>query len=494
MYQINDSVLKLYKSPVIPAGLTTSNHLSEAYLTEPEMIESVMAYAMGKSSKKGILNMITGGTNNIHYVNDRQYTWFLHAQTDRAIEVTGNFSDGGSVPGISASTFRVKMAEKWFSYGDILVSDNGTQVRVQREPAQDGLDFVYTLQLTEPDLTRFIDPTQIAAGAKFSKDFSAYSEYEIKGGSTNYVAPFPLRNQLNLLRKSYKVTRSAATDVMIIELPHPEDPNTKTKLWTKYSEWNALVQWQEEIERSYLYSTLSKDTTLNLGENYLKSENGNTVYLGAGLRQQIIPANKYYYTESLSYDFLNNVLLDLSYMTDEYGGNGSYTILTGKVGKQIFSDAITEKFKGLNVIITNEGKFISGTGNELKFEGDQFVTANFPNGITVTVVEMPMYDNLARNGRNLIATGKYAGKPKESARMTIIPNDGEGKPGIKKVAKKDSMNAMWHVAGSTSPFDGVAKAASTQRSSGIDGYEVHMLAECGLLLVNPAGCAEVICI
>lgn len=490
MYQINDSVLKLYKQPIITAGLLESNHLSAAYATEPEVIESVMAYAIGKSTKKSILNMITGGTNNIEYVNNREYTWYLHAQTDRAIEVTGNLSDGGSVPGISASQFRVKMAEKWFSLGDILVSDNGTQVRVQTEPYQDGADFVYTLQLTEADLSKYIDTTQIAAGAKFSKEFSAFEEYSIKGGSTNLVAPFPLRNQLNILRKTYNVTRGAATDVMIIELPHPENPKTTTKLWTKAIEWAAMIQWQEEIERSYLYSTLSKDTTS--GENYIKGANGRTVYLGAGLRQQIVPSNRYYFSGTLSYEFINNVLTDLSYMTQLYGGSSSFTILTGKVGREIFSDAITEKFKALNIVITNEGKFISGSGNELTFEGDQFTRAKFPNGNTVTVVEMPMYDELTRNGRNLITSGKYAGRPVESARMTIIPNDADGKPGIKKIAKKDSDNAMWHVAGSISPFSGVSKALSTERASGIDGYEVHMLAECGIMLSNPASCAEII--
>src|SRR5690606_11750977 len=104
-------------------GLTESNHLSNAYLTEPDQVGSVLSLAFGK--KDSVISLITGGIGNVDYldslqVNNREYQWDLHTFTDRAIEVTGNLGDGGSMPGYSQGTFRVKLAEKWFESTDVL--------------------------------------------------------------------------------------------------------------------------------------------------------------------------------------------------------------------------------------------------------------------------------------------------------------------------------------------------------------------------------------
>jgi hypothetical protein len=465
-------------------GLTEQNHLSNAFLTEPEKVGAIMAYAFG-FAHDNVLSLLTGGIGNTMEISNREYQWALHAQNDRAIEVTGNLSDGGSTPGIAGSTFRVKFGEKFFEQSDNLVSDDGTQVRVQFEPYQDGNSYVYTLQLTSADQTKFIDAAQIAAGARFSKDYSTVEEYSSKGGGTHYATPFQLRNQLTTLRKHYEVTRSAATDVMIIELPDPMNPKKKTKLWVKLAEWTAIAQWYREVDRSYIYSEYNKDS---LGMVYTRGLNGRPVYTGAGLRQQIAPANVRYYNQ-LTHTILDDFLLDLSYSAQKEGGNHKFVALTGKMGMREFDRAITEKAKGLGFLVLNEGKFISGSGQELTFEG-QFKTVKFLNGVELTVKEFAPYDDIVRN-RTLHPRTK---KPLESYRFSILNfgTTAKGEANIVKVCKKDSDLAMWHVCGSTDPMGGVAKSISTMRSSGIDGYEVHMLSECGLMVKDPTSCGELI--
>jgi hypothetical protein len=465
-------------------GLTEQNHLSNAFLTEPEKVGAIMAYAFG-FAHDNVLSLLTGGIGNTMEISNREYQWSLHAQNDRAIEVVGNLSDGGSTPGVAGSTFRVKFTEKFFQVTDNLVSDDGTQVRVQFEPYQDGPYFVYTLQLTTADPSKFIDASQIAAGARFSKDYSTVEEYSIKGGGTHYATPFQLRNQLTTLRKQYEVTRSAATDVMIIELPNPENPKQKTKLWVKLAEWTAMAQWYRELDRSYIYSEFNKNAQ---GTVDLRGQSGRPVYHGAGLRQQIAPANIRYYN-SLTYNIMDDFLLDLSYAAQKEGGNHKFVALTGKMGMREFDRAVTERAKGLGFLVLNEGKFISGSGQELTFEG-QFKTVKFLNGVELTVKEFAPYDDQVKH-RTLHPKTK---KPLESYRFSILNfgTTAKGESNIVKVAKKDSELAMWHVCGSTDPFGGVAKSTSTMRSSGIDGYEVHMLSECGLMLKDPTSCGELI--
>jgi hypothetical protein len=476
------SPLQLYTTRNF-TGLTEQNHLSNAFLTEPEKVGAIMAYAFGLQNDN-VLSLLTGGIGNTMEISNREYQWGLHTQNDRAIEVVGNLSDGGTTPGYGATTFRVKFLEKWFEVTDNLVADDGTMCRVQSEPYQDGTTWVYTLQLTDPDTTKFIDTAMIALGARFSKDFSTVEEYSIKGGGTHYATPFQLRNQLTTLRKKYEVTRSAATDVMILELFSP-DGKQSTKLWVKLAEWTAMAQWYKELDRSYIYSTFNKNAT---GTVDLRGENGRPVYTGAGLRQQIAPANIRYYNQ-LTYNIMDDYLTDLSYAANATGGDCKFVALTGKMGMREFDRAITDKAKGLGFLVVNEGRFISGSGQELVFEG-QFKTVKFLNGVELTVKEFAPYDDIIRN-RTLHPKSL---KPLESYRFTILNfgKNKDGKSNIRKVCKKDSDMAMWHVCGSTDPMGGVAKSISTMRSSGIDGYEVHMLSECGLMLQDPTSCGELI--
>ena len=111
------------------------------------------------------------------------------------------------------------------------------------------------------------------------------------------------------------------------------------------------------------------------------------------------------------------------------------------------------------------------------------------NGIELTVKEFAPYDDIVR-GRALHPISK---KPIESYRFTIL-NFGmkDGKNNIQKIAMKDSEMAMWHVCGSTGPMDGVAKSIGTQRSSGIDGYQVNFLAQIGIRVQDPTSCGELI--
>jgi hypothetical protein len=478
MFQNDVSPLQLHKLRALPSGMTESDHLSQAYLTEPEKMDAVLAYAFGTQNET-VLSMLTGGIGNTRFVSNREYTWDLHGQTERAIVVTGPITTSGY--GIAGQPFRFKMEEGIFQVSDNLVSDNGTMCRVSAVTSN-GVEYIYTAVLTDPDPKKAIDADQIAVGARFSKDFSTVEEFSDKGGGTDFVAPMTLKNQLTTLRKHYAVSRSAATDVMIIEL-FAEDGQS-TKLWTKLAEWTAMAQWYKEIDRSFIYTIYNKDPQ---GQVRLQGKNNRPVYHGAGIRQQISPANKLYYSK-LTYDVLDQFLLDLSYNASRWGGDYNFVALTGKMGIREFNYAVLERQKELGITVTNAGTFITGTGESLTLTG-HFKSVEFLNGVSLTVKEFSPYDDKVRN-RTLHPVTK---KPIESYRFTIL-NFGtvKGKANIRKVAKKNSENAMWYVAGSTTPFGEVSNSMSVMRSNGLDGYEVHMLAEVGIQLQDPTSCGEII--
>jgi len=466
-------------------GLTEANHLSNAYLTEPEKIGSVLAYAFG-IQENNVLSLLTGGIGNTLYVNNREYEWDLHAQSDKAVECGADSPQATSpTPGYAGMPFQIILAEKWFEVSDNLVGDDArTQVHVLQEPYASGAGWVYTVQLTDPDPTSFCNPALITRGARWSKDWSSVEEYSNKGGGHGYSTPFKLRNQLTTLRKTYKVSREAAKAVMVVELFNP-DGSESTKLWTKLAEWTAMAYWYREIDKSFIYSKYNKDSQ---GMVKLQGENKRPIYHGAGFREQISPANKRYYTR-LTYEILDEFLLDLSYAASKWGGNHKFVALTGKMGMREFDRAIKEYAAGNNITVTTAGTFITGKGDELEFTG-YFRTVQFMNGIELTVKEFSPYDDIIRN-RELHPITK---KPIESYRFSILSfgRNKDGKSNIRKVALRDSENVMWHVCGSTDPFGGVAKSINVQRSSGIDGYDVHFLEQCGLIVEDPTSCGELI--
>ena len=466
------------------SGLTESNNLSNAYLTEPEKVGSVLAYAFGIQDNN-VLSLLTGGLGNTLYVTNREYEWDLHSQSERAIEVQ-SASDGGNLtPGYGGQPFQITLAEKWFDTTDNLIADDTrTQVHVLTEPIQIGSGWQYTVQLTDPNHDAFCDPKFLQPGARWSKDWSSVEEISLKGGGHGFSTPFKMRNQLTTMRKTYKVTRDAAMAVMVIELFDPADPSKKTKLWTKLAEWTAMAKWYREIDRSFIYSKYNKN---NQGMVTLQGENKRPIYHGAGFREQISPANKRYYTK-LTYEILDEFLLDLSYAASKWGGDHKFVALTGKMGLREFDRAMKEYNKGNNITITHEGTFITGSGSSLTVDG-YFQTVKFMNGIELTVKEFEPYDDIIRN-REL---HPITGKPIESYRFTVL-NFGRknGRSNIRKVAMKDSDMAMWHVNGSTDPYGGVAKSIGTMRSSGIDGYEVHFLSQCGIMVEDPTSCGELI--
>ena len=185
---------------------------------------------------------------------------------------------------------------------------------------------------------------------------------------------------------------------------------------------------------------------------------------------------------------MDEFLLDLSYNADRFGGDYNFVGLTGKMGIREFNKAILERQKELGITVTNSGTFITGQGSDLTLTG-HFKTVEFLNGVSLTVKEFSPYDNKTRN-RTLHPVSK---KPLESYRFTIL-NFGtvKGEANIRKVAKNNSENAMWYVCGSTTPYGDVANSMNTMRSNGLDGYEVHMLAEVGIQIQDPTSCGEMI--
>lgn len=470
--------LQLYKTKW-HSGLTLQNHLSTAYLTEPHQVSTLVSRIFGDMGMNP-LSYLTDGMGRKTELTNREYDWYLQGDDEKAIKIIGNLGDGGATPGQNFTTFRLVLEEKWFANQDVLVADDRAfRMRVMEDPYFNGTGWVYTMKLTTTDSTDFITPDLIQNGRYLSKEYTTVPEFST-GGNTTFSSPFKMRNHLTTLRKSYTVSRSAATDVLVIQLLDPKSKQT-TQMWTRYAEWEAMAQWYREMERALWYSSFSSDAN---GVTQMKGDNGLPVYEGAGLREQIAPANRRFYTE-LTENIIRDFLIDLSYnVTPE--SSRDFVAFTGEYGFAEFDRAMRNSASQFTLV---DSKFITGSGQELAL-GGQFKTYMGLNGTKITLKHLPLYDNVVTNRQLHFQTGR----PIESYRFTILDFGMHGgESNIQKMYKKDSDMIMWHEAGSVDPFGNTSKSINTMRSNNIDGYSVHMLSECGIMVKNPMACGELIC-
>lgn len=475
--------LQLYRTKWF-SDLVDENMLSNALMTRPHEVSTVLSYIFG-TYENSTIDFLTSGMGKTMTIANREYEWPVMIQHDKAIEIQDAQWQGAAItststPGINGSPIKVWVKEKWFGTGAVLVFDDREyQVRVAGEPYQDGNNFVYTVYVADGDSASYIDPNMFGAGKKLSREGSAYEEYSEDADIVNYQTPFKLRNQLTTMRLSYDITGDAYASVMVIEMRDPKSGKS-SYLWSDYQEWVALRQWYMTIDR---YSVYSKFNSNNDGTTNLKGTNGRPVYIGAGLLQQITASNRLSYTR-LTADLLEDYLFELSYnILDK--SQRKFVALTGEMGMKEFDRVLREKASGYQLV---DSVFVTGSGQDLTL-GGQFTTYKMLNGIELTLKHFPLYDNLVYN-RQL---HPVSGKPVESYRMTFLDfgmRDGESN--IMKVTRKDRDMVMWHTAGSVAPGAGHAKSKDVLRSNAKDGYSVHFLTEQGIMMKDPTTSGELL--
>lgn len=320
----------------------------------------------------------------------------------------------------------------------------------------------------------------LTPGCQVSRLGAYYEEYSEEGDILNYNTFFEMHNYLFITRLDYDITGSAFSEVMTIALKDPKSGKT-SYLWADYQEWLAMREWYKRCERMMVYSksTVNADGTVNL-----KGTNGRPIFVGAGLEQQIAPANHRYYTD-LTAEVFQEFLFDLSY--NVLGTNErKFVALTGEMGMMDFDKIVREKVLGMDMIASI---FVTGSGQNLTL-GGQFTTYKMLNGIELTVKHFPLFDNTTYNRKLHPKTGK----PLESYKFLFLDlGRRDGQANIVKVVRKDRGFVIWNTSGSVAPGAGYGKSNSTVRSNAKDGYSVHLLGEMGIFLRDPRACGILEC-
>lgn len=461
------------------SGLTPDNNLGTIFQEQPHLASPVVSRIFGRYDYMGMDAFFSYAGAEEEFPDDRDFEWYLKGDDEKALKVVAYTSSDLNRPGVNNSNFTITFSEKLFAYRDKLVPDNRAYpVRVMAEPVANGVNWDHTVQLTTGDPTLFMPPTLLTSGSAFSKEYSPVSKTLSKGGGlTTYTSPFKLRNSFTTIRKEDVIPGNMLNRPVVIELLDPKS-NKTTKIWTEYAEMAFMAQWFREKSRVLIYSTSNKTAQ---GTYKMKDDSGFEIKEGAGLLEQIAPAYRFSYT-TFSIDWLEDVLLNLSvHILPE--DKRHFVALTGERGMVQFHRALQDQVARFQPL---DSKRVLGSGQNLGF-GGQYREYLGPQGVGLTLLHVPEYDNIVSN-RILHPEGGYT----ESYRYTIL-NFGttNGKKNIRRVYPKGEREKLWHVAGSCSPL-GPNTSFKSGSASSVDGYEIHAMAKQGIIVENPLSCAELI--
>lgn len=483
--------LQLYKGKWF-SDLVDENKLANALAIKPHEVASVVSYVFGAKDNgyNSFIDFLTGGMGKTMVIDQREYTWKVMIESDRAVTIRSAKWNGQEInssniatltPGLGNTPIQIWVEDKWFGPGATLeFDDNNFQARVSGEPYQDGNEWVYTVFVADGQSASYIPGEYLLAGRQVSRLASSYEEYSEEADILNYNTHFEMKNCLTITRLSYDITGTAYSTVMAVALENPET-GKKSYMWADYQEWVALREWYKRMERMLIYGKYNKNAD---GTVSLMGTNGRVVYTGAGLLQQISPANIRPYTV-LTADIIEEFLFDLSYNTLGLGER-KFVAFTGEMGLREFDKVLKEKAEAMTKVDT---VFITGSGQELTL-GGQFTTYRMTNGIELTVKYAACFDDLVHNRKLHPVTGK----PLESYKFVIVDfSTRDGEANVVKMARRNRELVMWNTSGSVAPGAGYGTSVSTIRANAKDGYSVHFLGEVGLMLRDSRACGILYC-
>lgn len=479
--------LQLYKTKWT-SDLLDENKVTNLLNNEPHKLPGIISFSFGMKNQS-IIDFLTGGMGKTITIENREFEWAVQIEADRAVTIRRAVVNGQEVTalnyqtifaGLNGQPIQLWLEDKWFGPGAMIIFDNRVfKARVASEPTQDGNEYVYTVFVANGQHETYIPGDLLLPGRQVSREGSSYEEYSEEADIVNYSSPFKLRNCTTISRLKWDITGSVFSSVMVIEMTDPRSGRT-TKLWAPYQEWVGMAQWYKNLDRQMMYNVYNMNSQ---GTTNLMGTNGRPVFMGAGLLQQISPANRRYYT-ILTAELLEDFLFDLSWNAIAQDKR-KFLALTGEMGMKEFDRVLKEKASAYSLIDTT---FITGSGQNLTL-GGQFTTYRMLNGIELTLKHCPLYDDVTDNR----LLHPISGKPLESYRFTFLDfGTRNGEPNIVKVVRKGRNLVMWYTGGAASP-EGFSTSISTLRSNAKDGYSVFLLSEWGIMLKDPTTSGELIC-
>lgn len=479
----------LYHDKFDSTGFTNENTLARAMLSRPDVINPVITHLAGREDKKFPLTFMTegqkGGYKTIE-VNDVQYEWGTMSRMKNSSKVYSTTYGAGDKPGLGGTPFYVIFEDNWLKVQHTVMSTNGVQARVMERGKSVGSGrYMLTLELIGAGPSDYCPLSELVAGVSWGMVGGAsVSESFSMGNESNVMTPGKMKNQISILRKSYKWGGNLANKTVEIQLP--TDGGGSTSYWMPFEEWQHMMQWKQVCEEHYWYSKYNRnaDGTITM----IDYETGLPIPYGAGIIDQI--PNKDTYSK-LTYQKIKETVGDVMYGATDTG-KMDVVLYTGKAGMEEFSEAMSNKASGFTQIMGD--KFVKGEGRNLYLSG--FFTAfEHIDGHVVTVKHLPLLDK--GGAADIAPKHPITGRPMTSYEMYFLDQSiYEGTPNVQMVSQRGRSMKRGIIKGMAPTgmkADGSDFAGNDIISTEKDENSVHFLSAKGVCIRRNTHCFKLSC-
>jgi hypothetical protein len=373
-------------------GLTTEESIINAHLTQPDQVDSTLTFLMGREDKRIPLSFMSEGKHPSKPIKsaDGQYFYDVINKLDKAdvvISTTyGALDKPGLVTGGSVSTFYVTFRSDWFKRQHIIESKNGVQCRI-RSMVKVGLYFKYELELVGDGRFPFCPLSELQPGTTWAMVGGApVSKALSMGNESNFVTPGKMKNQLTLLRKSWRIGGNVSNKTVNFEF---NIDGKKTNYWIAFEQWQFIKRWKIEVEEHYWFSRYNRQPDGSIPN--IDPETGLPIPMGAGIDDQITNRDTY---SKLTARKLKDTTRDAMFGASDTE-NFNLILFTGLGGLEEFDEAMKTDAKALGLTQVQGDKFIKGSGYNMTY-GGYFAVYEHVDGHKITVQHLPLLDDGSR--------------------------------------------------------------------------------------------------
>jgi len=327
------------------------------------------------------------------YLSSNQYSWKLRGHM-RQVATVVEVLETSSTPGIQRQEFDVVLNRGWYEEPDVLIGEhNSYPLEIVGKPYQKGTGFVYTLRLQTDDPTLYLPSGDIQVGKEFRKvSTSVVDEENNKYGTIQFNSIFELRSQTGNVAEKFEFTdkalridkNSADSKARHWSVPFYDSKGKYThNNFAPMAEADMMNQVYDDIEWGLVFG---RKSTRNVGPSgYVKRT-------GSGYREQVEGSNQLTHNNNLTLARLDQWLNSI------YRGRKDATpdkrrivLVTGEMGAMMFHNMVASEASSFLTVDTH---YIEKKADVRHLSyGAQFTHYKGKNGLDVTVMLNPSYDN-----------------------------------------------------------------------------------------------------
>lgn len=462
-----------------------SDMLAASYNTaQPHVFDNTLAKIFTSSNRfngKPLIGM-TQAKGNVKEIDTEIYRWTLQGAEEKPLRVMENIEPTNTTIGIGRTLFKIKLDDNYFAHPDVLMGeDPDYAIEVIDGPLQDGVGYIYTCRLQTDDMTKYLPSYLLDPGREFSKVWTTVSsEFNDQFGTQQYASSFQLESQVSAFAQKFTLTDKALREQgrISVDFLYTDPSTNQSQKITKFMPM-AEAKMHDELYRSMEAQMWygEKSTSMGPGGYWKKT--------GPGLRQQMRDGHIEYYNGTLTEQRLIDYLMSIFFSrVDE--GDRKITVMTGTGGSIMFHKMMAASAKSFFTMDSNFIRTMSENPKHLAF-GAQFTHYQGPEGIEVTVIKNPLYDDRRYCKR---MHPDYPDRPIDSWRMTFLDfgRSGDNMSNINMLKVKDTYRYGYEP-GTVTPMGPVQGGAVNNLKAGCTWFVENT---CGIWMVDPTRSGELI--